>query len=41
MSTAYATTANVKVRLAIGTADTSDDTLLGNLVDGVNSWVDT
>jgi hypothetical protein len=41
MSTAYATTTNVKVRLAIGTADTSDDTLLGNIVDGVNSWMDT
>jgi hypothetical protein len=40
-ATAYAGTANVKVRLGIGTADTADDTLLSSIVDGVNSYLDT
>lgn len=40
-ATAYAALANVKVRLAIGSADTADDTLLGNIVSGVNSYLDT
>lgn len=38
--TAYATTALVKARLGLGTADTVDDTLLGQIVDGVNGWMD-
>ena len=40
-ATAYCTMANVKVRLAMGTADTADDTLITNIVGGVNSWLDT
>ena len=39
-ATAYATTANVKLRLGLGTADTQDDTLIGSLVDQVNGWMD-
>jgi hypothetical protein len=36
----YVTSANLKVRLGIGTADTTDDTLLGNICNQVNSYVE-
>lgn len=36
----YVTTDNLKVRLNIGTADTTDDTLLGDLCDQVNAYVE-
>ncbi len=37
----YATTANVKVRLGIGTADTTDDDLLGDIVDQTNDYIES
>ena len=36
----YATKANVKVRLNIGTADTTDDDLLDTLCGQVNGWLE-
>lgn len=36
----YVTTANLKLRLGLGTADTADDTLLGNICSQVNSYIE-
>lgn len=37
----YATLAEFKVRANIGTADTADDTLMGDLCDQVNHYIET
>lgn len=37
----YATRANVKVRLGIGTADTTDDTLLDTIVGQANDFIES
>lgn len=37
----YASTTALKTRLSIGTADTGDDTLLGDICDSVNSYIES
>lgn len=37
----YATTAGVKLRAGIGTADTADDALLGTICDQVNQYIES
>ena len=37
----YVSTTSLKLRLGLGTADTTDDTLLGTICDQVNTYIET